>query len=439
MTMRATWSHWAWSALLWALPAAGLAQDVYIGRLTTAVTDLQLNTGASFPSNSYGGDYIVFVSSSSNLGVPSNGVLNVYRYELATDTYTVAMAGLGNGNSFAPVVSAGGGAIAFESLATNLGGGGNFVDVFYSEAFALPQGEIGFNTFLVSRGLGGAAPNGEARVPSISGDGNFIAFYSDSSNLVAGDGNGSPDIFVYNTGNGALSRVSLDNSGAQINGPSRLPSTQSISFDGRYVVFAVDTPVSIDGSNPNTLEDVFVRDRSLGTTSLVSRASGASGVAGGNSSDSGAISPNGRYVAFRSFATNLVAAPSGSRIYLRDRQTLETSNMPLPPGAASCEDPRVSDLGDILAQCNMNSGFAQAFLYRPADGGGFYPLSSSLANGNGNGASGNYSGISADGNFTVFDSDASDLVPGDTNANPDVFVGIDAEVLNLIFRDGFEG
>ena len=135
--------------------------------------------------------------------------------------------------------------------------------------------------------------------------------------------------------------------------------------------------------------------------------------------------------------SDLLTAPSGSRIYLRDRQTLATSNMPPRPGAASCEDPRVSDLGDILAQCNMNSGSAQAFRYRPADGGGFYRLSSSLANGNG--TSGNYSGLSADGNFSVFDSDASDLVPGDTNANPDVFAGIDAELLNLNFRDGFEG
>lgn len=428
----------AWAFALAALPLAAPAQDIFIGRLTTPTTDLQLNSGASFPAISYTGRFVVFASTSSNLGPPSNGVLNIYRYDLATDTYLLAMSGLGTGNSFAPTVSAGGGGIAFESLANNLGGGGNFADVFYSESFTLPQDEIAYNTFLVSRGLSGANPNGESRQPSISGDGSRIAFYSDASNLVAGDSNGAPDIFVYDTGNGGLSRVSLDNAGAQINGPSRFPSTQAISFDGRYVVFAVDTPVAIDGSNPNTLEDVFVRDRIAGTTTLASRASGATGEPGGSSSDSGAISPSGRYVVFRSFATNLVPSPSGSRIYLRDRQTLATSNMPLPPGAASCEDPRVSDGADIIAQCNMNTGFAQAFLYRPAGGGGFYRLSNSLTNGNGNGVSGNYSGISADGNFTVFDSDASDLVPNDTNSAPDVFVGIDAEVLNLIFADGFE-
>jgi hypothetical protein len=79
----------------------------------------------------------------------------------------------------------------------------------------------------------------------------------------------------------------------------------------------VDTPVSIDGSNAGTLEDVFVRDRMLETTSLMSKST--AGVAGSSSSDMAAISPNGRYVVFRSFSTNLVASPSGSLIYVRDR------------------------------------------------------------------------------------------------------------------------
>jgi MYXO-CTERM domain-containing protein len=136
-----------------------------------------------------------------------------------------------------------------------------------------------------------------------------------------------------------------------------------------------------------------------------------------------AISPSGRYVVFRSFSTNLVTSPSGSRIYVRDRQENTTTNMPLPPDASSCEDPRISDFADILAQCNMNAGSAQAFLYKPVEDA-FYQLSTSTTAGPGNGASGNYSGISADGAFMVFDSDASDLVPGDTNNKSDVFVAV---------------
>ena len=125
---------------------------------------------------------------------------------------------------------------------------------------------------------------------------------------------------------------------------------------------------------------------------------------------------------FFSFSTNLTSGPSGSRIYLRDRQENATFNMPLPDGASSCEDPRVSDLAQIVAQCNMNSGFAQAFLYDPSGEGAFYQLSTSLTAGNGNGTSGNFTGISAYGTITVFDSAATDLVADDTNSSLDVFV-----------------
>ncbi len=424
---------------LFALAPALAAQDLFVGRLTTSVTDLQLNAGARDPSLSADAGWVAFVSTSSNLGGASNGSLNVYLYNLATDEYLLGMAALGSGNSFAPTVASGGFALAFESLAGNINGGGAFSDVFYSEAFDVGQGEIAFNTYLVSRGLGGATPDGASRDASISADAQFVAFRSDSSNLIAADSNGVADIFVGSAASlfgPPPERVSVDNAGAQINGPSRALSSQAISSDGRIVAFAVDTPVSIDGSNAGTLEDVFVRDRMLGTTTLMSKSS--AGVAGTNSSDMPAISPNARYVAFRSFSTNLVAAPSGSRIYVRDRQTSTTTNMPLPPGAASCEDPRISNLGDIVAQCNMMVGSAQAFLYRPAGGGTFYRLSTSLTAGDGNNVSGNFAGISASGDFTVFDSDASDLVSGDTNTSSDVFVGIDAEVLARIFADGFE-
>ena len=109
---------------------------------------------------------------------------------------------------------------------------------------------------------------------------------------------------------------------------------------------------------------------------------------------------------------------------MRDRQAGTTTNMPLPPGANSCEDPRISDFGDIVAQCNMSSGSAQAFLYKPAGAGAFYQLSTSTTASAGNGTSGNYTGISADGAFMVFDSAASDLVPDDTNNTLDAFVAI---------------
>jgi MYXO-CTERM domain-containing protein len=138
-----------------------------------------------------------------------------------------------------------------------------------------------------------------------------------------------------------------------------------------------------------------------------------------------AISPNGRYVVFRSFSSYLTSNPSGSRIYVRDRQNGMTTNMPLPPNAVSCEDPRISDFGDIVAQCSMtNTPSQQAFLYDPAGAGAFYQLSTSITDGTGNGPSGDFTGISADGRVLLFDSSASDLVADDTNSLPDVFVAV---------------
>lgn len=406
-------------------PAPARADVALLGRLTSPGVGAQLDGGAQTPSISPDGRWVAFVSSSDELGAPSNGSTNVYRYDLQEDVFELATATLGTGNSTAPSISEDGLALAFPSEANDLvaGGTSGVTDVFYSAVVDLGGGDVTFDTWLVSRGLGDAAPNGASPNASISADGRWVAFLSHASNLVASDTNGAPDVFVADANDAFATpqRVSVSGAGAQIDGPSRALSPSSISADGRYVAFAVDTPVSIDGSNAGTLEDVFVRDRQAGTTTLVSKSS--AGVAGGSSSDMPAISPNGRFVVFRSFSTNLVASPSGSRIYRRDRQAGVTANMPLPPGAASCEDPRVSDLGDIVAQCNLYAGAAQAFLYHAATGD-LYQLSTSLTAAPGNGASGNYTGISADGAVLVFDSDASDLVPDDTNSSPDVFVAV---------------
>jgi Tol biopolymer transport system component len=424
--VKAASMYWMFSVGLVCLATMARADLILAGRLTAPVTDDELTAGAEAASVSPDGRYLAFVSTSGNMGPPSNGSQNVYLYDLATDEYLLATSGLGTGNSYAPSISAGGFALAFQSEANDLvvEGTSGLTDLFYSAAYDAGGGAVAFNTYLVSKGLGGAAPNGASQNASISGNGLYVAFLSHASNLIGDDTNGAPDIFVGDATNLFASqpeRVSVDNAGAQIDGYSRALSPSAISSDGRYVAFAVDTPVSIDGSNAGTLEDVFVRDRVAETTSLISKST--AGVAGDSSSDMAAISPSGRYVVFRSSSTNLVPSPSGSRIYVRDLQESTTTNMPLPPDATSCEDPRISDAGDILAQCNMTSPtYAQAFLYKPANGGAFYQLSTSQTDSPGNGTSGNYTGISADGFVMVFDSIASDLVPVDTNSTSDVFV-----------------
>jgi Tol biopolymer transport system component len=412
----------AWSLI--GAPSMAEADVVLAGRLTASVSGDQLEGGAEAPAISPDGRYVVFASSSSNLGLPSNGSHNVYLYDLVSDVYYLAMSQIGvSGNSYAPSVAEGGTAVAFESDANNIvaDGTSGLTDLFYGQAYDAGQGQVAFTTELVSKGLLGAIPNGASQNASISADGRWVAFLSYASNLVANDTNGAPDIFVgdANDGFATLQRVSVDGAGSQIDGYSGALSPNSISADGRYVAFSANTSIAIDGSNPNTLSDVFVRDRVAGTTSFVSKST--AGDPGGSSSDTPSMSPSGQFVVYRSFSTNLVSNPTGSRIYARDRVAGTTTNMPLPPNAASCEDPRVSDHGDIVAQCNLLSGPAQAFLYTAFDGS-MYQISTSLTAGAGNGTSANASGISANGALVVFDSAASDLVTSDTNTTTDVFV-----------------
>jgi hypothetical protein len=277
-------------------------------------------------------------------------------------------------------------------------------------------------------------PNDESRTPSISGDGRFVAFYSAASNLVTGDNNAAPDIFLSDANNLAAppERISVDSSEVAFTGPSFFLSNRAISQDGRYVVFTARAPA---GTTTN-ISDIFVRDRTAGTTSLISRLT--NGTPFNGSSDQAAISYDARYVVFRSFATN-GPSPSGSRIWLIDRNTNGVASVPLPPQAASCEEPRVSNDADVIMQCNsaISGTAAQAYLYRSSVGD-IYRLSSGSGNVAGNGVSGNFMDLSADGDYIAYDSAASNLVPGDTNNSSDVFLTIDDRIVGAIFSDGFE-
>jgi Tol biopolymer transport system component len=418
------------------------ADPVLAGRILNPVTSAEPVAGTRDPAVSGDGRFIFFVSTSNNLGAVANGALNLYRADMSAATQpdtslVLALSGLGNGNSFAPAASNSGTVVAFETLATNLGGNqGSWSDIYASFQIALPQDEIGFDTLLVSRGLANAAPNGTSRNASISADGRFVAFWSDASNLVANDTNSAPDIFLVNVDGGMLGgteRISVDSNEAQIAGWSRALSNNAVSSDGRYVVFAADT--TLDGANPGTIEDVYLRDRTAGTTTLLSRFS--DGTPFNAAADQPSISANARYVAFRSFQTG--TGIGASRIFLRDRQNNTTISIPAPPNTASCAEPRVSDDGDIAMNCASSLvGVTQQAWFRRGSDGAYFRLSSTSGNADGNGASGTLIDLSDNGDVVAFDSAATNLDPGDGNSSQDVFVAIEEMVLYHLFSDGFE-
>lgn len=217
----------------------------------------------------------------------------------------------------------------------------------------------------------GTQANNASKRPSTSGDGRFIAFESDASNLVLGDTNASTDIFVRDRQTGETTRVSVSSSGAEANEGS---GGAAISGDGRYVAFVSDAS-NLVANDTNNTTDIFVRDRQTGMTIRVSVSS--SGEQANDFSDFPlSISSDGRFVAFNSDASNLVANDTNGTtdIFVHDNQTGTTE--------------RISVASDG-AQANSTS---------------FVPS------------------ISANGQFIVFTSRASNLVFGDTNNATDIFL-----------------
>jgi Tol biopolymer transport system component len=277
---------------------------------------------------------------------------------------------------------------------------------------------------------GGTPANGVSELPAVSPDGRYVAFSSDATNLVVGDGNARRDVFVRDRGTGTIELVSV----ALAGGPGNNTSGQglvAISADGRYVAFDSFATNLVSGDS-NAHRDVFVRDRTNGTTELVSVSSAA--VQGNGDSDFPALSADGRYVAFESRASNLVAGDTNAVIdvFVRDRVSGTTEFVSV-SGAGVLGDDE-SGAPSISADGRYVTFTSSAHFLVAGDANGNWDAfvrdrlahtteiaSVATGGGLGNGYSGD-SWISADGRFVAFDSLATTLVLNDTNNREDVFV-----------------
>jgi HYR domain-containing protein/IPT/TIG domain-containing protein/WD40 repeat protein len=216
---------------------------------------------------------------------------------------------------------------------------------------------------------------------AISGDGRYVAFDSDASNLVAGDTNGRTDVFLRDRQTGTTTRVSVSSGGVEGNGNS---ARAAISSDGRWVVFR-STATNLVAGDTNGFDDIFVRDTQAGTTVRVSTSS--AGVQANGQCSTSSISTDGRFIAFASVATNLVAGDTnGVRdIFMVDRDV---------------------DGDGIFDEAGQTSTFRASVAT-----GGIEANAQSRA-----------PALSGDARYCVFDSDATNLVAGDTNGVSDVFV-----------------
>ena len=275
-------------------------------------------------------------------------------------------------------------------------------------------------TTLVSISTAGVQGNSDSTVPAISADGRYVVFVSDATNLVAGDTNGYGDVFVRDRKLHRTYRVSVSTAGLQANSDSYQPS---ISANGRYVAFSSNATNLVAGDT-NLVEDVFVRDRTLHKTTRVSVNS--AGVQGNDTSFDASITASGRYVAFDSYASNLVATDTNGYedVFLRDRTLHKTVRVSLDSsgvqGNANSFGGSISANGrfvafDVVGQQprarrpQRLSGRLRARPHAAQDHPGQRELGRSRGNSNSFTAS-----ISADGRSVAFTSSASNLVSADT-------------------------
>jgi hypothetical protein len=382
------------------------ALDIYVKDRQTGITS-RVSVGPShqpadhhsyYSAISADGRFVTFDSRASNLiSADPNPDTNLHvdvfvhdRQLALTRRVSQGTAGeQGDCGSYLPSISDDGRFVAFESCASTLVPGDsnnvcdtnydgivadNCPDVFVRDRDSDTDGifdEPGsVTTTLVSMGTGGTQGNSRSALAAISGNGRFVAFSSDASNLVPGDTNNATDIFLHDRATGITSRVSVDSAGNQSNGYS---FSADLSADGTVVAFySYASNLVPDDSNSHA--DIFAHDTATGETTRVSV--GLGGTQGNDFSGYHpvSVSANGRFVAFQSYATNLIAHfYSPLRVFVHDLV-----------------------LGTTAVVAVDESG-------QPADDDSFWPA------------------ISADGRYVAFDTYAA-LISIDSNLQYDVYL-----------------
>lgn len=224
---------------------------------------------------------------------------------------------------------------------------------------------------LESAASGGGVGNAASAAVSLDAEGRWLTFQSQASDLVAGDANGQVDIFLRDRSTGSTALISRGPGGVQGDSVSTAPW---LSFTGRFVTFTSLATTLVIGDT-NGQNDAFLYDRNTGAVERLSVATGGAEAVGGFSGGA-RISADGRFVTFSSMASNLVAGDTNAQsdVFLRDRLLGTTVRISLGPGGVE------------------------------SNGGSFNPE------------------INADASVIAYESSATNLVSGDTNGQQDVFV-----------------
>jgi hypothetical protein len=324
-----------------------------VQRVSTSSTGALANGASSGPSLSSDGRYLVFQSDASNLVAgDTNAISDVFIKDLQTGTTTRVSTDSsgteGNDSSTWASVTSDGRYVAFTSAASNLVSPdtNGVADIFVKDT-------VTGTTTRVSTDSSGTEANDASVASYMTPDGRYVFFSSTASNLVAGDTNGAQDVFRKDLVTGTTIRVSEGTGGVEGDGGSSLGlSGIRASNDGRYVVFdSVATNLVVGDTNGTG--DTFVKDLTTGTLTLVNASS--AGVFGNGSSSSGSLTPDGTKVVFSSNATNLVAGDTNGNddVFVKDLSTgtvtLVSSSSSGTIGDSRSRDPFIASDGQTVA------------------------------------------------------------------------------------------
>ena len=329
----------------------------------------------------------------------------------------------GNSNSSAPVISADGTKVVFQSGASDLvpGDTNGQYDLFLKD---LTTGAI----TLVNTAADGTVAQGSFFRYALSADGTTVAFASDADSLVPNDTNGTFDVFVKDMVTGQVTLVSQTAGGVSANGVSSFPA---LSADGTIVAFESRANDLVPGDT-NGHGDIFVKDLSTGAVTLASQT--ADGTRTNDYSVSPLLSADGSKLVFTSSATNLVPGDVNGEMdtFFKD---LATGQVTLVSQAADGTQPNRLSGGmgfsadgskvvfvtaaDNLVPNELND--TDDVFVKDLATGTLTLVSQTAAGVQSNGWSGD-ADLSGDGTKVVFVSSATNLVPDDTNGLTDVFM-----------------
>lgn len=288
-------------------------------------------------------------------------------------------------------------------------------------------------TEIISRNSNGELGEGRSMDPSMSADAKYIVFHSTADNLVEDDTNNDTDIFLRDRNSGTTTRISVDSEENEVDGDSE---NAEISADGNVVAFMSSASDLVLGDD-NDKNDIFIRDRSAGTTVRVSVAPDGDG--GDGDSDGPDVSRDGRYIVFESDATNLVDGDTNDKrdIFRYDRQTKKTIRVSLKDNNFDDTESDGNSYEPVISDDGRYVAFASDAALTPCDDNGQTDIfvrditegKTMLASVTNFGCISNgrsyHPSISADGRFVTFSSYATDLeypMEEDTNGKQDVYV-----------------